>query len=149
MFFALASLALAEPPADWTPSAAEQKLLLALSSRDGAPACDVLDEMVADPVGSYEAIVEHVSLPPWAPMQAARCLVENHAEAAGPTLLSWVEAPEKRGLAKLVLMGVDHLPVPLAVDLSTRSLRGPHATIARQRLVLSEHAEVRALVVQP
>ena len=149
MLLSLLGLAFADPSAAWTPSAAEEKLLLALSARDGAPPCDTLDALVDDPVGSYESIVEHVSLPPWAPMQAARCLVENHAEAAAPTLRSWVELPEKAGLARLVLMGVDRLPEAQAVELGSRALLGPYATVARQRLPLSERAAVRALVSVP
>jgi hypothetical protein len=139
MLIALLTTALA-----WTPTPEESKLLAAVSARDGAPACDVLDATVSDPVATYEAIVEHVEMPPWAPMQAARCLIQNHSEASRGTLESWLGEKDKAGLAKLVVLHVKHLPESLAVDLTRKAMAGPHQHMSRDRLADDVRPAVQA-----
>lgn len=144
MLAAIIGIALAG--GDWTPTPDEQKLVQALSSHDGPPSCDDLDAMVDDPVASLERVVEHVTMPPWAGMSAARCLIVNHPQSAEPTISQWMDDPEKLGLAKLVLLSVDQLPEPMALDVARVALRGPHAVEARKRLPKSTRPAVRALV---
>lgn len=130
----------------WTPTAGEQQLVEALSSRDGAPPCALLAPLVEDPVVSYQRIVDNVAMPPWVPMTAAQCLLEDHSEQAEPIFRTWLADDTLRGLAKLVVLNVATLPEPLAVRLCSEAVKGPHASMARKRLVTDPREKVRAAV---
>lgn len=114
----------------WTPTEAEQKLVAALSARDGAPPCAVVEALVPDPVVSLGRVVDNVKMPPWAPMHAATCLIERHAEAVEPDLERWVTEPGMRGLAKLVFNRLAIIESERAVRLARAGLNGPYATDA-------------------
>jgi hypothetical protein len=126
----------------WTPTPDEQKLVAALSSRDGAPPCALLADLVDDPVTAHQRVVEHVAMPPWAPMGAARCLIEDHAAEVEPLLVSWLEGDDTRGLARLVVLSLPELEQDLAVRLGKVAMRGPHAAILGRRI----RADVRPAV---
>lgn len=130
----------------WTPTAGERQLVEALSSRDAAPPCALLSPLVDDPVVSYQRIVDNVSMPPWVPMVAAQCLIQDHAEQAEPVLRTWLADDTLRGLAKLVVMNVQTLPEPLAVRLCDRAVKGPHAVMARRRLAADPREKIRAII---
>lgn len=130
----------------WTPTPQEKALVDALSARDGAPPCETLELDLDDPVAAYEAVVDNVSMPPWVPMQAARCLVDRHAEKASGTLEGWLVHPDKKGLAKLVVLRMDKLQQPVATKLARKLVVGPHNLSLSPRLEDSVHPEVRALV---
>ena len=70
----------------------------ALSSRDAGPSCAEVEALTSDPVATLTTIVQTVELPPQAPMRAATCLVDRHAEAASELLVGWMGAEETRGL---------------------------------------------------
>ena len=148
-FALLATPAMAETPAAWTASPAEQAMVRALSIRDPAPSCETVEALAdADVVASLTAIVDNVSAPPWAGMRAASCLATRHAEAAQATLAGWVVDPGKKGLAILVMNQLDQMPQPVAMDLAGKALAGPLADDARRRVLRAETPEIRALAEQ-
>jgi hypothetical protein len=140
--------AAAEPSAEaaWTPSAEEQAVYEALSIRDPAPDCAAVEALAAEPRAALLAVVEHASMPPWAPMRAAHCLTTRHTEASKGELLAWMSQEETRGLALLVMAELDGLAEPIAVELAQAALAGPLAEDARSRLAESEREALRALV---
>ncbi|MCB9689455.1 MAG: hypothetical protein H6735_30740 [Alphaproteobacteria bacterium] len=126
-------------------SAGEEQMLVALSARDGSPTCEALAALVEDPVASLTKIVANVQMPPSAPMRAARCLVQDHADVAGDTIEGWMRADDTEGLARLVMGEIEHLPPELATRFAKAGLEGPHQAIVRPEVEASEMAEVRAL----
>lgn len=127
----------------WTPTTAEEALVRALSSRDGAPPCEEVEQNLADPVASLTKVVEHVEMPPWAPMYAAACLIERHPTDANDLMVGWVTDPQKKGLAKLVFNRLHLLDDLAATDLAERSLTGPHQEHARRSMLRSPKVEIR------
>jgi hypothetical protein len=133
----LASIALAAPEN-------VDPVVLALSSRHPVP-CAEVEALTPTPVDTLRHVVDTVSLPPWAPMRAADCLVRGHAAEMQPTIESWVTDPAVLGLGRLVLADLDVMPVEVAVPVARKALTGPLADVARSRIALSERAEVRAV----
>ena len=136
----------APPAGGWTPSAEEDAVYRALSVRDGAPACAEVEALASDPVASLLAVVEHATRPPWAGVRAAACLISGHAEAVREPMLAWVTGPDTGGLARLVVGQLDAMPEPLAVELATAALAGPHADFLQKGVEGSAHPGVVALV---
>lgn len=128
------------------PTDAGYAVYRALSVRDPEPACAEVEALSPTPVETLLEVVERAQQPPWAGMRAANCLVQGHAEAVQGELAAWVADPEARGLALLVLDQLDSLPEPLALDLATRALAGPHAADAAERVARSTRPAVQALV---
>ena len=147
LFSLLLSQALAATPdAVFQPTPAVNTVYVALSHRDKSPSCDELDAMVDDPVAAYEQIIDHAQQPPWAPMRAASCLIENHGLAAQARIESWVITPELRGLALLTFNNIDKLPVEVAISLSQRAVtEGPFLRDAKRRLAKSQHLEIQKI----
>lgn len=130
----------------WTPSAPEAELIRALSARDGAPSCAELEAMVPAPVTSMQAIVEHVTMPPWVGMRAADCLVTGHATEIRPVIEGWVTHPDLKGLRILALGQLDAMPADVAVAIATKAIQaGPDAADARRRVARSSRPEIAAL----
>ncbi|MEZ4322627.1 MAG: hypothetical protein R3F61_34490 [Myxococcota bacterium] len=134
----LLSIALA-----WDPSPEEQQLVRVLSSRDGALPCAELEALVPEPVRSLENIVEHVEMPPWAPMTAAACLVEHHAEDRPELLASWVTDPDKKGLARLVFNRLHLLEPERAEALVEAGSKGPYRADLRAALLRAPDPALR------
>jgi len=141
------SLALGSPP-PWTPSPDEAALLQVLSLRDGTPSCGELVSMVPDPTTSLLHIVDNVTMPPWAPMRAAICLIDKKEAEIEPQLREWVTQPQKLGLAKLVLRRAHTLNPTRAKTLSELSLTSENRDTARQILSVSPDPILRQLVKQ-
>lgn len=133
-------------PTEWTPNADEDAVYRALSVRDGGPDCASVEALAKDPVAALVSMVENVQQPPWVAVRAAQCLVRGHAEQVKPNLMTWVVAPQKRGLAILLANEADAMPEAVAVEVARVGLAGPYAEDMRKRLVNSQHASVRALV---
>jgi hypothetical protein len=129
----------------WTPSDAEQTLIRALSSRDGAPPCEQLEALVPDPVASFERVVEHVSMPPWAPMHAAACIIENHAHEHADLLASWTTGERTKGLAKLVFHRLHLLDDDQALELVETARTGPWTRELDRSLATSPKGALRDL----
>ena len=143
-------VAMAAEPVAWAPTAAEAALVQALSLRDGSPPCRELEALVPAPVASLQAVVHHVTMPPWVGMRAASCLITGHATETRPALELWVTDPELRGLGILVLGSLDTMPVELATDLATRAIqRGADPADARRRVARSTRPEIAALATLP
>ena len=145
MGLALPAMAV-EPPDAWGDTAERQQLYRALSVRHPEPDCAAVEALVPDAVDSLTALANEVQMPPWAPMRAARCLVERHAEAAEPTLKAWVADPDLLGFAKLVTKKIDHMPEPVAVRVAEAALASPNAEQVTRELSASTHPKVLALV---
>ena len=138
--------ALAADPTGWTPSAAEADLIQALSSRDASPPCAELEAKLPTPASSLQALVEHVTMPPWVGMRAAGCLISGHALEARPALENWVVDPELHGLAILVLGQLDTLPTEVATGVATLAIeKGADPADARRRVARSTRPEIASL----
>ena len=124
---------------------AVSRLTQQLSVRDPEPSCDDLTRDISDPITALRAVVETVQMPPWAPMRAASCLLEQ-PENARDDAMAWLAHPNKRGLAMLVVARLDHYPEPLALDLGRAALAGPWSADARRRLRSATNPRLRALL---
>lgn len=131
-------------PAAWTPTAEESAVYRALSVRDPAPSCATVEALAADPVAVLTSVVEHAPQPPWVGVRAAHCLAVGHAEAAAPTLKSWMTGDKTKGLALMLATEIDQIPEAVAVDLVKAGLAGPHADALRPRLEKATSPVVRA-----
>lgn len=140
----------AEAPPELPPAlpvgAPPSEMVRALSARDAAPHCEVIEATSIDPVADLILVVETVPLPPYAPMRAAGCLVGRHAEEAAEAIDSWMARPEVPALAELVAQGFDTLPSGLALRFAAAGLNGPHRAAIEPFVRSSIHPEVRALV---
>ncbi|MEQ1501031.1 MAG: hypothetical protein ABMB14_02320 [Myxococcota bacterium] len=117
-----------------------------LSSHDPV-SCDVVEAATRTPVQTLLAVVDTVSMPPWAPMRAAGCLVERHAVEVRGELEGWVIAPDKQGLGRLVLASLDAMPVEVAVPVARLALaQGADPALAQRKVGAARSAELRALV---
>ncbi len=119
-------------------------MVRALSARDGGPSCEAVEAMAADPVAALLHIVEHVPLPPQAPMRAAACLLDRHPDDVRNELLAWVKQEETKGLGRLVLQRLDTLPEPVAVDVARVAVTGALAEEAVPAVRASQREAVRA-----
>lgn len=133
----------------WTPTDAESAMILAFSARDGAPPCAEVEALVPDPVQSLESVIAHVTMPPWAPMHAAACLIDGHGAERPELLASWVDDPALKGLARMVFHRMHRLEPEQARSLADRALAGPLSADARDILARSPDARVRALASTP
>ena len=124
--------------------ASRDAMVRALSARDGAPPCAEVEALSADPVGDLVWIVENVGMPPTAPMSAAACLLDRHAEAGAEAFEGWLSTDGHAGLASLVVQRFELLPSPVAVRFASVGLRGPYAESIRPAVAASMRPEVRA-----
>jgi hypothetical protein len=115
-----------EPVAEEAPEAPEgvDAMVRALSARDGAPTCAEVEAMSPTPVDALRHIVDHVQMPPQAPMRAAACMTA-YGEAVRDDLVRWVSEPELQGLGRLVLGDLASLPAPLAAEVVKAAADGP------------------------
>ena len=125
-----------------TPPAA---LVQALSVRHGVESCDALNIHSASLEADLNRIVQEITLPPWTPMNAAICLIEEHHTTSAATLRGWVQHPDQRGLARLVFRRVETLPEDMAIDLLQHALNGPHREEALAVTQTDARAAIRAL----
>ena len=119
-----------------------------LSARDGDPDCREVMKQVpnADPVATWLYVIQTVQMPPTAPMRAAACLVDDHAEEASVHIQGWMSGEETAGLARLVLGRLAQLPEDLAVAVVTIALGSEMAEDARSAAGESKHPGVQALI---
>ena len=146
---AVAGIAFAEPPSDYTPSTQELTLHRALSARHNVPSCVQLEEGIDDPATAWLNLAEHTAAPPWVPLRAAACLTERHTENAvvKAAFLRWVSEERWMGLGKQLLNHLDQLPEPHAIEIATQALaKGPASLDATGRVLKDSRPGVRALV---
>ncbi|MEQ1504615.1 MAG: hypothetical protein ABMB14_20415 [Myxococcota bacterium] len=130
-----------------TPGAVDDGALLRLlSQRDGPPDCAAVEATVPEPVPALLDVVAHVSMPPTAPMSAARCLVLGHAVEVADAIDGWMAGAETRGLAVLVAQNIDAVPLEPAIRFATTGAAGPHAEALTAPLAASARPEIRAVV---
>lgn len=120
-------------------------LIQALSARHGIESCEALEVYSASLEADLRRVVEEVSLPPWAPMNAAICLIEEHPMSAQSLLRSWVQSPDQRGLARLVFRRIQTLPEEVAIDVMQHALDGPHRDEALVATQTDTRTRVRSL----
>src|SRR5687768_909678 len=97
------------------------EVVRALSIRDPV-SCDQVEALTTTPVETLLAVVDTVKMPPWAPMQAADCLVKRHPADVKDRMDLWVTDPALKGLGRLVLNALDVMPVEVAVPVARRAL---------------------------
>jgi hypothetical protein len=120
------------------------EVVVALSSRHPLP-CPDIEALTPTPADTLLHVVDTITLPPWAPMHAAECLLRGHAVAVRPAIETWVVDPDKQGLGRMVLNRLDVLPTEVSVPVARRALEGPQSELAAQRVAASVVPEVRAL----
>ncbi|MEQ1567668.1 MAG: hypothetical protein ABMA64_18650 [Myxococcota bacterium] len=122
------------------------QVVRALSARDGVT-CGEVEALTGTPVETLRAVVDTVAMPPWVPMRAAQCLMEQHAVEVKEDLLVWVSDPAKKGLGFLVLAALDRLPIEVAVPVAQKALaEGPDHERAVAKVGAAAAPELRALV---
>ena len=144
------TLALAAPnPTETALTASvDPSMWQALSARHAAP-CERVTATSTAPAHDLLAIVTHVTMPPWAPMRAADCLILRHADAppVAGAMREWVADPERMGLGRLVVTRLDELDETLAVELGTRAWQAGHdRAYVERRLSQSTRSSLRAVV---
>ena len=139
----LSVTAVAAPPADLpTPSqVAVHRVLSARHFSGCAPASAASETPVQDLI----AVAETSTMPPWAALRAARCLVVDHAAEARPDLERWVTSAEQRGLGIVVLSALDEAPLEVAIPVAQAALTGPDPADVRRRLLSLQAPELREL----
>ncbi len=121
----------------------------ALAVRDPEPVCADVEALAPEPLVALLFLVEHVSMPPTVPMRAANCVVNGHAEHAVSSLVQWAGDPNTLGLAKLLAMNVDAMPVAVSVVVAEAALVGPHAEVMREAVQGSVRPELSGLAATP
>ena len=126
-----------------------EEVVRLLSMRDPVP-CERIEAATPTPSETLLHVVDTVSMPPWAPMLAAECLIERRPLEIRDRLDRWVTDPELKGLGRLVLTGLDRLPSEVAVPVARKALaEGPEPELARARILAAASAEVRAVATEP
>lgn len=117
----------------------------ALSARH-AIECEVAEALSTEPVAALEWVVDHVEAPPWAGIRAARCLARRHPEAVQASLRAWLTDPARKGLGRVVVAELDHMPLALAESLATTAMeQGTEPTRTARTLRRLEHPSLRAI----
>ncbi|MEN0067868.1 MAG: hypothetical protein AAGA48_37410 [Myxococcota bacterium] len=144
------SMALAAPISGAS-SNVDEAMWMLLSARHAVP-CETVTATSPDPVEDLLVVVEQVSMPPWAPMRAADCLIRQHAADVRVVdeLQEWVVDPARKGLGRLVMTRIDALDAPMAVDLARRAWAANlDARFVERRLLRSANPDIRAVVTKP
>jgi hypothetical protein len=119
----------------------------ALSSRD-AVSCEAVEALAPDAVSALRTVVAEVTMPPYAPMRAADCLIRRHAAEVQPDLERWVMEPGLKGLGRLVLGALDAMPAQVAVPVVRKALaEGSEPELAARKAAAAVSPEIRALAV--
>lgn len=116
------------------------------ASRDAVDCAAVAGALGDDARTAVTYVADATTMPPYAPMRAAHCLVERWPADAQALFVGWMGAPAKKGLALQTLHEADQLDEPSALALGVAALAGPHAEPAQKILAQSKHPAVRALV---
>lgn len=126
---------------------ARARLVRALSIRDPAPSCEVVEGLAGpDPVAELVWVAENVESPPWAGIRAASCVSDRHAGVAGDAVDRWLTDARFPGLARVVIGAFDRMPEDVAVRFGRRALEGTQADAAKSALGRSQRSALRALV---
>lgn len=124
----------------------------ALSQRH-APSCSAITDL-GDPIDVRLGLI-HVATkttaPPWAPLNAAKCLVPMLDEPSVMSIVtSWFDAPSTSGLALVVVQSLDATTEEHALTIAT--IASSHAKkdsrfglYAKRAMAGSQHGAVRTL----
>ena len=130
MFWILGALLLnaahATDDLPWPDDSPESAVYRAFLPRHPQTTCAEVAQRTPNPVRSLNAVVHGPALPPWVPMRAAACLVDEHLEAGEGEITAWLVDPELLGLARLVQRRLSHMPAPIAQRLEKAAIAGPH-----------------------
>jgi len=136
----------APPPADASePTPGQMALYDALKVRHDPPACAAVSALSPDPVADLAWLVDHAEQPAWVGVRAVECLLQAHAEAAGPRLQAWVADAGKRGVALIAANELPRVAEAQALPLARALMAGPHAALAGPRLALDPRPAVQAV----
>jgi len=132
-------------PETWLPSPEALLVHAALSERD-AGNCTLIDTLTPTPVSTLLEVVDHATMPPWAPVRATECLVMLHPQDIRDRMLLWVKDPDTRGLASVVYRALDTLPLDLSTEVATAALTGADPNRVKRYLRKSARPELKTLV---
>lgn len=118
--------ALAGEDFPWSKDSPEAKVYSSLLPREMQTSCATLTEDLESPAKTLNRIVETVTMPPWVPMRAATCMLDEHLDEAIPFVQDWLRNTETAGLAKLVQRRIDRMPTLAAEPIQKTALEGPH-----------------------
>jgi hypothetical protein len=113
----------------WPDGSAEKLVYMAFLPRHPTQSCDEVTADLSAPAATLDTVVHGPSLPPWVPMRAATCLVDQHLQDGEKAITGWLEDPKMLGLARLVMRRLADMPAPIAKRLETAALRGPHQSV--------------------
>lgn len=129
----------------------QDRILKAFSARDGTPSCeDVAAWASADEVATaMRQITETVTMPPWAPMQAAQCVAQTAAsdKESWDLVQRWMVAENTAGFALVVMQNADKLDSAKAKTVATLAVRRAQDDARFSRLVRSSMKASRHAVV--
>ena len=105
----------------------QEKVVHAFSARDGAPDCEEINTWAAqDTVQStMRDIANTVSMPPWVPMKAARCVTIGAAKdpASWRLVESWMLDEDTTGFALVVTQQIESMTETRAVTLAELAVK--------------------------
>ena len=148
----LSTLAAASPDA-----ALKDRIERALSHRDGGPACEVVAKWgpSEDVAAIMRGITERVTMPPWLPMRAAKCVVLDavHDTASWSLVEGWMSGENTAGFALVATQNVDRMNELKAVKIADlavkRSMTDPRfARMVTPHLKGSRHVAVTQRAAQ-
>ena len=149
LFFVLFLSVLAQAsPAD---DALSHRVTKAFSLRDGAPSCADIQKLGSDEAvrNAVHTVANTVTMPPWVPMRAARCVALNAQSdpASWATIQQWMSNPETAGFALVVMQNVDHFGAEKAERLGELAVQRASADerfarLVRPSMLASKHGAV-------
>ena len=105
----------------------KDRVVKALTLRDGGPACEVMQTWGSDSevASVMREITETVSMPPWVPMRAAQCVVNDaKTDARSYALIEgWMSDTNTTGFALLVMQNVDRFEANRAQSLAELAVK--------------------------
>jgi hypothetical protein len=125
----LAGAAQANDDLPWSKESPEAAVYRAFLPRHPNTTCDEVSQKSSNPVGTLNAVVHGPALPPWVPMRAAACLLDEHLAAGETEISAWLADPELLGLARLVQRRLAQMPTPIASRLEKAAIAGPHQAV--------------------
>lgn len=135
----------------------QERVVHAFSARDGAPDCEQVSTWDAVEVvqATMRDITESVTMPPWVPMKAAKCILlgAEDDKRSWHMVESWMLDKDTAGFALIATQHLASLSEPHALTVATlavkRSTFDPRfGRMASSHIAASPHPAVAALASQ-
>ena len=111
----------------WTPTAEEAVVVERLTARHLESDCATLQAALPEGTTSLARIADHVALPPWVGVRAARCVVQT--EDGVDHAVRWSADPARRNYARLVVAALPDLSATSTARVRAALAEGPHAAL--------------------